>query len=72
MAENMMDLIDGYSRLEKDTDDSIIYRPNKGVYVSATSPVATSPYNSYDGALKSYIKVRKLHYINWNHLIYVI
>ncbi|KAF3849818.1 hypothetical protein F7725_019537 [Dissostichus mawsoni] len=30
MAENMMDLIDGYSRLENDTDDSIIYRPNKG------------------------------------------
>ncbi|KAK1889064.1 Protein-tyrosine kinase 2-beta, partial [Dissostichus eleginoides] len=29
MAENMMDLIDGYSRLENDTDDSIIYRPNK-------------------------------------------
>ncbi|XP_037541768.1 protein tyrosine kinase 2 beta, b [Nematolebias whitei] len=29
VAENMMDLIDGYCRLENDTDDSIIYRPNK-------------------------------------------
>ncbi|XP_012711333.1 protein tyrosine kinase 2 beta, b isoform X2 [Fundulus heteroclitus] len=29
MAENMMDLIDGYYRLENDTDDSVIYRPNK-------------------------------------------
>uniref|UniRef100_A0A8C3AFX1 non-specific protein-tyrosine kinase n=1 Tax=Cyclopterus lumpus TaxID=8103 RepID=A0A8C3AFX1_CYCLU len=32
MAENMMDLIDGYCRLEKDTDETVIYRPNKGVY----------------------------------------
>lgn len=31
VAENMMDLIDGYCRLEKDTDDTIIYRPNKSV-----------------------------------------
>uniref|UniRef100_A0A3Q1FV51 non-specific protein-tyrosine kinase n=1 Tax=Acanthochromis polyacanthus TaxID=80966 RepID=A0A3Q1FV51_9TELE len=30
MAENMMDLIDGYCRLVNDTDDTIIYRPNKG------------------------------------------
>ncbi|XP_013874916.1 protein tyrosine kinase 2 beta, b isoform X1 [Austrofundulus limnaeus] len=29
VAENMMDLIDGYCRLENDTEDSIIYRPNK-------------------------------------------
>ncbi|XP_041832020.1 protein tyrosine kinase 2 beta, b [Melanotaenia boesemani] len=29
MAENMMDLIDGYCRLENDTEDSVIYRPNK-------------------------------------------
>ncbi|XP_040016606.2 protein tyrosine kinase 2 beta, b [Gasterosteus aculeatus] len=28
MAENMMDLIDGYCRLEKDTDESVIHRPN--------------------------------------------
>uniref|UniRef100_A0A3Q4BKB8 non-specific protein-tyrosine kinase n=1 Tax=Mola mola TaxID=94237 RepID=A0A3Q4BKB8_MOLML len=33
MAENMMDLIDGYCRLEKDTDDTVIYRPNKGVFL---------------------------------------
>uniref|UniRef100_A0A673BTI8 non-specific protein-tyrosine kinase n=1 Tax=Sphaeramia orbicularis TaxID=375764 RepID=A0A673BTI8_9TELE len=32
MGENMIDLIDGYCRLENDTDDSLIYRPNKGVY----------------------------------------
>lgn len=31
VAENMMDLIDGYCRLEQDTDDSVIYRPNKGM-----------------------------------------
>ncbi|XP_078131401.1 protein tyrosine kinase 2 beta, b [Sander vitreus] len=29
MAENMMDLIDGYCRLETDTDDTVIYRPNR-------------------------------------------
>ncbi|KAM8832488.1 protein tyrosine kinase 2 beta, b isoform 1-T6 [Spinachia spinachia] len=28
MAENMMDLIDGYCRLEKDTDESVIHRPS--------------------------------------------
>lgn len=32
VAENMMDLIDGYCRLEKDTDDTIIYRANKGAF----------------------------------------
>uniref|UniRef100_A0A7N6B384 non-specific protein-tyrosine kinase n=1 Tax=Anabas testudineus TaxID=64144 RepID=A0A7N6B384_ANATE len=31
MAENMMDLIDGYCRLENNTDGTVIYRPNKGV-----------------------------------------
>lgn len=30
VAENMMDLIDGYCRLENDTDGTVIYRPNKG------------------------------------------
>ncbi|XP_034018737.1 protein-tyrosine kinase 2-beta-like [Thalassophryne amazonica] len=29
MAENMIDLIDGYCRLETGTDESVIYRPNK-------------------------------------------
>ncbi|XP_029351815.1 protein tyrosine kinase 2 beta, b isoform X2 [Echeneis naucrates] len=29
MAENMMDLIDGYCRLENETDGTVIYRPNK-------------------------------------------
>lgn len=37
MAENMMDLIDGYCRLENETDDTVIYRPNKGADESATS-----------------------------------
>lgn len=31
-AENMMDLIDGYCRLEHDTDETVIYRANKGAY----------------------------------------
>lgn len=30
MAENMMELIDGYCRLENDTDDSVIFRANRG------------------------------------------
>uniref|UniRef100_A0AAQ4RBY7 non-specific protein-tyrosine kinase n=1 Tax=Gasterosteus aculeatus aculeatus TaxID=481459 RepID=A0AAQ4RBY7_GASAC len=38
MAENMMDLIDGYCRLEKDTDESVIHRPNAGVYDSSAPP----------------------------------
>uniref|UniRef100_A0A8D3DLL2 non-specific protein-tyrosine kinase n=1 Tax=Scophthalmus maximus TaxID=52904 RepID=A0A8D3DLL2_SCOMX len=41
MAENMIDLIDGYCRLENDTDDTVISRPNKGAYVSATSSVVS-------------------------------
>ncbi|XP_033932045.1 protein tyrosine kinase 2 beta, b isoform X2 [Pseudochaenichthys georgianus] len=41
MAENMMDLIDGYSRLEKDTDDSIIYRPNKDANTHALPEIPT-------------------------------
>lgn len=38
VAENMMDLIDGYCRLEKDTDDTIIYRPNKNVTLRSALP----------------------------------
>lgn len=30
MAENMMDLVDGYCRLEHDTDGTVIHRANKG------------------------------------------
>lgn len=37
VAENMMDLIDGYCRLEHDTDDTVIYRPNKGMCPLDTS-----------------------------------
>uniref|UniRef100_A0A7N6B2K2 non-specific protein-tyrosine kinase n=1 Tax=Anabas testudineus TaxID=64144 RepID=A0A7N6B2K2_ANATE len=42
MAENMMDLIDGYCRLENNTDGTVIYRPNKGVYNAATLVFSTS------------------------------
>lgn len=38
MAENMMDLIDGYCRMEKDTDDSVIYRPNKDANARTALP----------------------------------
>ncbi|XP_041661590.1 protein tyrosine kinase 2 beta, b isoform X1 [Cheilinus undulatus] len=38
MAENMMDLIDGYCRLEHDTDDSVIYRPNKDANARTSLP----------------------------------
>ncbi|XP_068197895.1 protein tyrosine kinase 2 beta, b isoform X2 [Antennarius striatus] len=37
-AENMMDLIDGYCRLETDTDDSVIYRPNKDAGTRTSLP----------------------------------
>uniref|UniRef100_A0A8C4GPK6 non-specific protein-tyrosine kinase n=1 Tax=Dicentrarchus labrax TaxID=13489 RepID=A0A8C4GPK6_DICLA len=47
MAENMMDLIDGYCRLENDRDESVIYRPNKGVYDTATSPFSCSVVIKY-------------------------
>ncbi|XP_075940638.1 protein tyrosine kinase 2 beta, b isoform X1 [Anarhichas minor] len=38
MAENMMDLIDGYCRLENDTDETVIYRPNKDANVQSALP----------------------------------
>ncbi|XP_028295129.1 protein tyrosine kinase 2 beta, b isoform X2 [Gouania willdenowi] len=38
MAENMMDLIDGYCRLENDTDDSVIYRANKDASTRSALP----------------------------------
>uniref|UniRef100_A0A3P8RT52 non-specific protein-tyrosine kinase n=1 Tax=Amphiprion percula TaxID=161767 RepID=A0A3P8RT52_AMPPE len=41
MAENMMDLIDGYCRLENDTDDTVIYRPNKDNTRSALPEIPT-------------------------------
>lgn len=37
-----MDLIDGYCRLENNTDDTVIYRPKNGVYDSVTSPITSS------------------------------
>ncbi|XP_053743221.1 protein tyrosine kinase 2 beta, b isoform X1 [Synchiropus splendidus] len=37
-AENMMDLIDGYCRLEKNTDDSVIYRANKDAPARSSLP----------------------------------
>ncbi|XP_039980688.1 protein tyrosine kinase 2 beta, b isoform X3 [Xiphias gladius] len=38
MAENMMDLIDGYCRLENETDDTVIYRPNKDANTRSPLP----------------------------------
>ncbi|XP_060908129.1 protein tyrosine kinase 2 beta, b isoform X2 [Labrus mixtus] len=38
VAENMMDLIDGYCRLENDTDDSVIYRLNKDANARTSLP----------------------------------
>uniref|UniRef100_A0A4W6BSI7 non-specific protein-tyrosine kinase n=1 Tax=Lates calcarifer TaxID=8187 RepID=A0A4W6BSI7_LATCA len=38
MAENMMDLIDGYCRLENETDESVIYRPNRDANARSSLP----------------------------------
>ncbi|KAM7367967.1 hypothetical protein PAMP_014226 [Pampus punctatissimus] len=38
MADNMMDLIDGYCRLENDTDDSVIHRANKDANARSSLP----------------------------------
>ncbi|XP_051816576.1 protein tyrosine kinase 2 beta, b isoform X2 [Acanthochromis polyacanthus] len=46
MAENMMDLIDGYCRLVNDTDDTIIYRPNKGNTRSSLPEIPTGDTSS--------------------------
>ncbi|XP_059211699.1 protein tyrosine kinase 2 beta, b [Centropristis striata] len=46
MAENMMELIDGYCRLENDTDDSVIYRPNKDVNRSALPEIPAARNSS--------------------------
>ncbi|XP_056872045.1 protein tyrosine kinase 2 beta, b isoform X1 [Takifugu flavidus] len=46
VAENMMDLIDGYCRLEHDTDETVIYRPNKDA--SARSSLPEIPSGSSD------------------------
>ncbi|XP_035473062.1 protein tyrosine kinase 2 beta, b [Scophthalmus maximus] len=47
MAENMIDLIDGYCRLENDTDDTVISRPNKDANTRSALPeIPTSRDNS--------------------------
>uniref|UniRef100_A0A665UTY9 non-specific protein-tyrosine kinase n=1 Tax=Echeneis naucrates TaxID=173247 RepID=A0A665UTY9_ECHNA len=46
MAENMMDLIDGYCRLENETDGTVIYRPNKGAHESIE--MLTSAFSGSD------------------------
>ncbi|XP_074541463.1 protein tyrosine kinase 2 beta, b isoform X2 [Halichoeres trimaculatus] len=38
VAENMMDLIDGYCRLENDTEDSVIHRINKDANARTSLP----------------------------------
>ncbi|XP_030576981.1 protein tyrosine kinase 2 beta, b isoform X2 [Archocentrus centrarchus] len=37
-AENMIDLIDGYCRLENNTDESVIHRPNKDANARSSLP----------------------------------
>ncbi|XP_028996980.1 protein tyrosine kinase 2 beta, b [Betta splendens] len=37
-AENLMDLIDGYCRLESNTEGTVIYRPNKDVSLRCSLP----------------------------------
>ncbi|KAM9356044.1 protein tyrosine kinase 2 beta, b isoform 1-T3 [Pholidichthys leucotaenia] len=47
MAENMVDLIDGYCRMENNTDESFIYRPNRDASVRTSLPeIPTSRDNS--------------------------
>ncbi|XP_070781758.1 protein tyrosine kinase 2 beta, b isoform X3 [Enoplosus armatus] len=38
MAENMIDLIDGYCRLENNTDDTVIYRQNRDAIARISLP----------------------------------
>ncbi|XP_056150911.1 protein tyrosine kinase 2 beta, b [Lampris incognitus] len=38
MAENMVDLMDGYCRLQNDTDESFISRPTKGATLRSSLP----------------------------------
>ncbi|KAM9840699.1 protein tyrosine kinase 2 beta, b isoform 2-T3 [Aulostomus maculatus] len=46
MAENMMDLIDGYCRMENDTDDSVIHRQNKDASARSSLPEIPTDRNS--------------------------
>uniref|UniRef100_A0A4W5QK78 non-specific protein-tyrosine kinase n=1 Tax=Hucho hucho TaxID=62062 RepID=A0A4W5QK78_9TELE len=56
MAENMVDLIDGYCRLEHATDESFIVRPNKGKGGSGSSPCL---YNATHGVVVYLVPVVK-------------
>ncbi|XP_026197006.1 protein tyrosine kinase 2 beta, b isoform X2 [Anabas testudineus] len=46
MAENMMDLIDGYCRLENNTDGTVIYRPNKDPLPQCSLPEIPTSRNT--------------------------
>lgn len=49
VAENMMDLIDGYCRLEKDTDDTVIYRLNKSELFRIIAHIEEQKCSGYGG-----------------------
>ncbi|CAN9507388.1 unnamed protein product [Ophioblennius macclurei] len=46
MAENMMDLIDGYCRLENNTDETVIHRPNRDAGARTSLPEIPTSRNS--------------------------
>ncbi|XP_035000503.2 protein tyrosine kinase 2 beta, b isoform X1 [Hippoglossus stenolepis] len=50
MAENMIDLIDGYCRLENDTDETVISRPGKEANADPLPEIPTSRDNSNSSA----------------------
>uniref|UniRef100_A0A673W2F4 non-specific protein-tyrosine kinase n=1 Tax=Salmo trutta TaxID=8032 RepID=A0A673W2F4_SALTR len=54
MAENMVDLIDGYCRLEHATDESFVVRSNKGKGGSGSSP---SLYNGRENTERVHLVV---------------
>uniref|UniRef100_A0A4W6BWS0 non-specific protein-tyrosine kinase n=1 Tax=Lates calcarifer TaxID=8187 RepID=A0A4W6BWS0_LATCA len=57
MAENMMDLIDGYCRLENETDESVIYRPNRDANARSSLPeIPTGSLLSFNKFLSLVVK----------------
>ncbi|XP_011489678.1 protein-tyrosine kinase 2-beta isoform X1 [Oryzias latipes] len=52
VAENMMDLIDGYCRLERGTEDSLIHKPNKDAK-SARSTLPDIPTDRSNSAVRN-------------------
>ncbi|XP_034169517.2 protein tyrosine kinase 2 beta, b isoform X2 [Pangasianodon hypophthalmus] len=58
MAENMADLIDGYCRLENNTDSSLISRPNKSTEVQLRNSLPAIPS---DKVLPEHLKETEWH-----------